>query len=882
MPQTDQQKIIEIRVRFDQAVQGIAKYTQAINQLKTEQKQLKDELKQGTISQQQYNTAMAQNRERVKAMQNNIRALSREYQNNVREQRENEGSLVSLRAQLSRLTSSYDQLSREMRKGELGESMRKQIMEVSQELKEAEAETNRFYRNVGNYASGWNGLNVSVQQILREMPNAAMSMNTFFLAISNNIPMLVDEINRLRAANKAAAAEGKAGVPIWKALSGALFSWNTAISVGVTLLTVYGGEIVKWIGNLFKAKKQVSVLGNEVNDFNSALANSRKAAGEEIGQLRVLYSQVSNVNLSMEARRAAVDKLQKQYPAYFGNLTKEQILAGNTSAAYRQLTEDIMAAARARAAQERINELAGRQIQEQRGANADLNYIRRNRSTYEQALAYINSEQGRKDKAQYEAGQGTAAYASVGAAATAAADAQSEVAKRFRQYSNIVDEFETRQQRYLRHVANDKSLEKQMQSYTDYINQAADAMGRLEYDDKDAERARKEAEKANNKRLKQEQKDAKAREEAQQRELEEQRKAQDLLYDLVQSGYEKRRQLVNIEYGRRIEDIKRNLATEKNLTVGAREAMNEQIKLLEKAKNKELDKLSEEQMYKDIEAERKRIEQQLVVAGDNWEKQKEAQRQMLEQEQLEAEARLMSEVENEEERNQLLYELREEFNQKRLEQEKKFSEEETKQRKAEAAKALKIEQEKYTAAGQLTNAAAQALEAFGNESKTLTALSKTLALATVAINTGKAISEAIAANAGKPWGFATIATVIAQILSAMASATSIINSAKFATGGLVSGPGTGTSDSIPAMLSNGESVMTARATSMFAPLLSSLNQLGGGVPITAGETAPAIGEEFLAAAIAKGMESMPRPVVSVEEISKVSKRVEVIERMGRV
>lgn len=865
MPQTDQQKIIEIRVRYDQAVQGIAKYTQAINQLKTEQQQLKDELKQGTISEQQYNTAMAQNREQVKAYQADIRALSREYQNNIKEQRENEGSLVSLRAQLSRLTASYDQLGREMRKGEMGENLRKQIMEVSQELKEAEAETNRFYRNVGNYESGFNGLNMSVQQILREMPNAAMSMNTFFLAISNNIPMLVDEINRLREANKAAAADGKAGVSIWKALSGALFSWNTVISVGVTLLTVYGGEIVKWIGNLFKAKEQVGILTDEVNRYNSAMVEARKRAGEEIGQLRVLYSQVSNVNLSMEARLSAVKKLQTEYPAYFKNLTKEQILAGNAAAAYRQLTNDIMAAARARAAQERIDELAGRQIQEQRGANADANWIRKNQQLYEQAIRY-RQENKRKLNEQF----GDDMTSPAARAATV------EMYREYRKlFGYIVEDYDKISGRLERHKKNVADIEKQMQGYTGYINQAADAMGRLEYDDKEAEKMAKP-------QLKQEQTDANERAPKEKEESERLQELQDQLADIVAKGYEERRKIVAAKYDREIAEIKERLATENNLTAENRKTMNEKVVTLEQLKNKELDKLAEDQMFKDIENERTRIEQQLVAAGDNWEKQKEARRQMLEQEQLEAEARIMSEVENEEERNQLLYELREAFNQKRLALEKKFSEEETKQRKAEAAKALKIEQEKYTAAGQLTNAAAKALEAFGNESKALTALSKTLALATVAINTGKAISEAIAANAGKPWGFATIATVIAQILSAMTSATSIINSAKFATGGLVSGPGTGTSDSIPAMLSNGESVMTARATGMFAPLLSTLNQLGGGVPITPGEPTPAIGEEFLAAAIAKGMERMPRPVVSVEEINKVSKRVEVIERMGRV
>lgn len=865
MPQTDQQKIIEIRVRYDQAVQGIAKYTQAINQLKTEQQQLKNELKQGTISEQQYNTAMAQNREQVKAYQADIRALSREYQNNIKEQRENEGSLVSLRAQLSRLTASYDQLGREMRKGEMGENLRKQIMEVSQELKEAEAETNRFYRNVGNYESGFNGLNMSVQQILREMPNAAMSMNTFFLAISNNIPMLVDEINRLREANKAAAADGKAGVSIWKALSGALFSWNTVISVGVTLLTVYGGEIVKWIGNLFKAKEQVGILTDEVNRHNSAMANAQKRAGEEIGQLRTLRARAEDVSLSMRARLAAVEELQKKYPAYLGNLTKEEILAGRASSAYKQLTQDILAAARARAAQERIDELAGRQIQEQRGATADTNFMRRNREAYNVA---IQREERRRQLRELMDDEGIVWRSDY-------ADEWAELRKLQDADKVLIAQFNQRNERLGNHKENIAAYEKQMQSYTGVINQAADAMERLEYDDKEAEKMAKP-------QLKQEQADANERAPKENEESERLQELQDQLADIVAKGYEERRKIVAAKYDREIAEIKERLATENNLTAENRKKMNEQVVTLEQLKNKELDKLAEEQMFKDIENERTRIEQQLVAAGDNWEKQKEARRQMLEQEQLEAEARIMSEVENEEERNQRLYELREAFNQKRLALEKKFSEEETKQRKAEAAKAMKIEQEKYTAAGQLTNAAAKALEAFGNESKALTALSKTLALATVAINTGKAISEAIAANAGKPWGFATIATVIAQILSAMTSATSIINSAKFATGGLVSGPGTGTSDSIPAMLSNGESVMTARATGMFAPLLSTLNQLGGGVPITPGEPTPAIGEEFLAAAIAKGMERMPRPVVSVEEINKVSKRVEVIERMGRV
>ena len=847
MPQTDQQKIIEIRVRYDQAVQGIAKYTQVINNLRKGQAELKKLLDQGRISQQQYDSAIARNREQIKSLNASIRALSKEFQSTLKEQKAQEGSLVALREQLKRLRQEYDNLGN--REGTRGQQLREEIQDINKAVMEAEAATGRFQRNVGNYESGFNGLNMSVQQILREMPNAAMSMNTFFLAISNNIPMLVDEINRLREANKAAAADGKAGVSIWKALSGALFSWNTVISVGVTLLTVYGGEIVKWIGSLFQSKEAIDANKTAQEAMHEAMIKGSQSAAQETVSLRTLYMTAQDTTQAMQTRISAVDELQRKYPGYFGNMSQEAILAGKASEAYRQLTDDILATAQARAYENKIAELTEKNIDIQDKIDEQTKYLNDNKKAYNSALKASRTYYGTST-----AGVGVYINAN----------------------KELTDTFEEAQEALKDNKAELDANNAAISRMEDRVLKLQEARHRLNNGENNNNNGVITPNSTSN------EDDTTDTEKQQQRELEEQRKAQDLLYDLVLSGYEKRRQLVNTEYDRQIEDIKRKLATEKNLTEGARKAMNEQISLLERKKNKELDKLSEEQMFKDIENERKRIEQQLVAAGDNWEKQKEARRQMLDQEQLEAEARIMSEVENEEERNQRLNELREEFNQKRLEQEKKFSEEETKQRKAEAAKALKIEQEKYTAAGQLTNAAAQALEAFGNESKALTALSKTLALATVAINTGKAISEAIAANAGKPWGFAAIATVIAQILSAMTSATSIINSAKFATGGLVSGPGTGTSDSIPAMLSNGESVMTARATGMFAPLLSTLNQLGGGVPITVGEPTPAIGEEFLAAAIAKGMERMPRPVVSVEEINKVSKRVEVIERMGSV
>ena len=109
-----------------------------------------------------------------------------------------------------------------------------------------------------------------------------------------------------------------------------------------------------------------------------------------------------------------------------------------------------------------------------------------------------------------------------------------------------------------------------------------------------------------------------------------------------------------------------------------------------------------------------------------------------------------------------------------------------------------------------------------------------------------------------------------------------MNSAKFAAGGLVTGPGSSTSDSISAQLSDGESVMTASATSMFAPALSIFNQIGGGVPIQVNNSGPNVGMEWIKQAIKEANLESPSPVVSVEEYTQVSNRVKYIERLGEI
>ena len=120
---------------------------------------------------------------------------------------------------------------------------------------------------MGNYASSWNGLNVQTQQLIRELPSLTMSFNQFFLAISNNLPMFADELKRATDEFKRMKAEGQTAVPVWKQLLGSLFSWQSALVIGITLLSAYGDEIIDWVTSLFKGEEEVKNLVNQESNW---------------------------------------------------------------------------------------------------------------------------------------------------------------------------------------------------------------------------------------------------------------------------------------------------------------------------------------------------------------------------------------------------------------------------------------------------------------------------------------------------------------------------------------------------------------------------------------------------------------------------------------
>ena len=426
--------------------------------------------------------------------------------------------------------------------------------------------------------------------------------------------------------------------------------------------------------------------------------------------------------------------------------------------------------------------------------------------------------------------------------------------------------------------------------------------------------------------------------EAKQTELEAVRAAEDAMLALVKDKREQARKEIELNYSRQIEDLQISLKQEENLTAKAREAINAKIKALEQQKSMELSKLSDEELKKELENRLKMISLQLesVKEGSEQEYQLKIQQLQAQQEaeltsteqteemklaikakyntkidelatvheqdiinkQQEAmrirfETEIAQAYDNEEEILRIRMEQKkaeldslqqmegesiEAFNLRKLEAQNAY----LKDKRELSDKEIEIEQAKYEAMEQVTNGLVALTEQIGESDRGFAMASKMLALAEIAINSGKAIAKMVSAESGKGiLGIATMASGIATILSNIANAVKIVKSAKFAEGGLVTGPGTGTSDSIPAQLSNGESVITAKATSMFAPILSSFNMMGGGVPINVTATNnQTLGEDMLARAVAKGMMMAPAPVVSVEEFTSVANRIKYIEESG--
>ncbi|MFT4203488.1 MAG: hypothetical protein QM610_06190, partial [Chitinophagaceae bacterium] len=234
----------------------------------------------------------------------------------------------------------------------------------------------------------WNGLQAAVNQLTRELPSAAVGINTFFLAISNNLPMLGDELKRINAENKALSESGQKGVPVWKQLAGAFFSWNTALSVGITILTLYGAKIWDWITGADKAREKAEALKKSQEELNKAYTSSLQNSAKEVMQLRELVATAANVNLQMDVRLSAVKQMKGQYPALLKNYSDEDLLNQQFAKTLEtKLIPQLWAAAKARALNSKADTLASQDIDNVNKASEALQNLWQARNRYNIAVS---------------------------------------------------------------------------------------------------------------------------------------------------------------------------------------------------------------------------------------------------------------------------------------------------------------------------------------------------------------------------------------------------------------------------------------------------------------------------------------------------------------
>lgn len=275
------------------------------------------------------------------------------------------GSYNALSAQYELNKIKLNALSQEyLENTEAGKKLVKETAEIYAAMDKYQKSTGKHTLSVGNYKQAFDGLGFSISQVARELPSLAISANTFFLAISNNIPMVIDEIQKLRAANEAAAKAGEAQVSITGKLVKSMFSFNTVMVLVLTAFSLWGKDIANWIGSLFTGKKKTEALTRSIKHMADVMQDARLETAKETTKLNVLYKTATNNAKSTNERTKAVKALKKEYPEYFKNLSDEEIKTGKATKAYNNLSKAIVENAKARAALDKITELQKQYIEE--------------------------------------------------------------------------------------------------------------------------------------------------------------------------------------------------------------------------------------------------------------------------------------------------------------------------------------------------------------------------------------------------------------------------------------------------------------------------------------------------------------------------------------
>lgn len=272
-----------------------------------------------------------------------------------------EGSYNRLSAQYALNKIRLNQMSAAEREAaDSGKKLEAETNAIYQRMIKLQEATGNYRLSVGHYQKTWDGLGISISQVVRELPAAAVSLNTFFLGISNNIPMVVDEINRLRKKNELLRAEGKETVSVTKSIVKSLFSWNTALVVLLTVFSMYGKEIITWIDRTFAGRDAAKSFEDALEDLNDELGKgSTGSYGQQIAVLRRLSENWKDLGDNIKAQTQWIKDNEKEFSKL--GITIDSINDANN--AFVDNTESVVAAYKARAKAEAALNVVSQQYQ---------------------------------------------------------------------------------------------------------------------------------------------------------------------------------------------------------------------------------------------------------------------------------------------------------------------------------------------------------------------------------------------------------------------------------------------------------------------------------------------------------------------------------------
>lgn len=272
-----------------------------------------------------------------------------------------EGSYNRLSAQYALNKIRLNQMSAAEREAaDSGKKLEAETNAIYQQMIKLQEATGNYRLSVGHYQKTWDSLGISISQVVRELPAVAVSLNTFFLGISNNIPMVVDEINRLRKQNELLAAEGKEQISVTKSIVKSLFSWNTALVVLLTVFSMYGKEIITWIDRTFAGRDAAKSFEDALEDLNDELGKgSTGSYGQQIAVLRRLSENWKDLGDNIKAQTQWIKDNEKEFSKL--GITIDSINDANN--AFVDNTESVVAAYKARAKAEAALNVVSQQYQ---------------------------------------------------------------------------------------------------------------------------------------------------------------------------------------------------------------------------------------------------------------------------------------------------------------------------------------------------------------------------------------------------------------------------------------------------------------------------------------------------------------------------------------